>query len=711
MAATSRNSAGVSFYSATQNNNSKNNTSNSNSGRHSRGSTSTSTTTANSSRRYANTRDRRRKTPWLQRKPVRYTLLTLGCLMVFILAMLATDLIANSGKIHRGVSVAGIEVGGLTVDEAENIINQQLTQRIEAAPVVLYGQKTLALMLDYSRWGPTIELDGTFQDASGAGADPLTVNSWRITAITVQATVDAKASAEEAYTIGRGANFLGERLEAWIRGVDLPGRLLYEDNQVEGLIRLINVALGVPITNADISFQNGRFTVITSAGGIGIDETVFIGMLDRAFLGTERSIEIPLVNLPALIDDVEAQALADLCNQAIALPVTLLADTGESWQIEGSHLGMWIKTRIEGEDESIKLTVYVSADLMKSDLGDILSGYDPGVAPVDASFWVSGSSISIVPSENGQGIDFPKLAVDLEQILFAQESTARNLRLSITTLFPAFSTADAEAMHINQQISSFTTRYGWSTPERANNIEVCAGDVNHTLIAPHQVFSFNDTAGNPAIDRGYQISKVISEGEYIDEVGGGVCQVATTVFNAVYDAGYPIVARACHGLYQWQYPNGRDAAVFYPWLDLKWENDTDNWILLTLACSDGYVTATLWGTPPGYVVKSEAGPFLPGEVFRTERTNNPDLEIGTEKVTQQGQDGRSIYVVRRVYDTQGNLLRESSFYSTYGSVVEKIEVGTKQPERPPDPPPDPTPATPDNSTGTPDPSTGGSSGP
>jgi vancomycin resistance protein YoaR len=462
--------------------------------------------------------------------------------------------------------------------------------------------------------------------------------------------------------------------------------LVYEDAQINGLIQLLNSALGTPVTNADIVYSDVGFQVKPSADGVGVDRQPFMQHLDQAFLSTgkARMADVALTEIKPQIVDEAAVDLAERCNSAINEPVVLYYDDGSSLTISGQSIGSWIVTRVVINDKSAELVAAVSAAKMKDSLLEVLDNSYPGVTPENAYFYLSGGDVYIRPAKTGVGVDFPRLAADLEAVLFGI-SANRQLQLMVTTLQPEVTTADLEAMDVTGQISSFSTKYGWSSPERRNNVEVCANYVTMSLIAPHTVWSFNDTAGDATLERGYQVAKVISGNEYIDGIGGGVCQVATTVFDAVFDAGYPILSRGAHGQYQWQYPTGRDAAVFYPWLDFKWENDTDNWILLTVTCYNGEVTARLWGRSPGYAVRYETGSRLPGETYKTERVPNDQMFADEEKVTSQGQDGWVVNVTRWVYDAHGVLIRESTFRSVYGSVTEKIEYGTK-PREPLSPP-------------------------
>ena len=151
-------------------------------------------------------------------------------------------------------------------------------------------------------------------------------------------------------------------------------------------------------------------------------------------------------------------------------------------------------------------------------------------------------------------------------------------------------------MGIESVVSSYTTTYG-GTPGRLNNVQLVAKLIDGTLIAPGGTFSFNDTTGERTAAKGFQEAPVIINGELQNGLGGGICQVSTTVFNAAFDGGLPITARTNHALYISHYPLGRDATVNYPDIDLRFSNDTDHWLLLRTFVGAGSLTVNLYGTP------------------------------------------------------------------------------------------------------------------
>ena len=133
--------------------------------------------------------------------------------------------------------------------------------------------------------------------------------------------------------------------------------------------------------------------------------------------------------------------------------------------------------------------------------------------------------------------------------------------------------------------------------------------IDGALVAPGARFSFNETTGERNAAKGFEEAPVIINGELQSGIGGGVCQVSTTVFNAAFEAGLSIDRRTNHALYISHYPLGRDATVNYPDIDLVFTNDTDRWLLVRTFVGAGSLTVNLYGTPQNRRVETETAPL------------------------------------------------------------------------------------------------------
>jgi len=183
---------------------------------------------------------------------------------------------------------------------------------------------------------------------------------------------------------------------------------------------------------------------------------------------------------------------------------------------------------------------------------------------------------------------------------------------------------------------------------------------------------------------------VIINGELQTGLGGGVCQVSTTVFNAAYEAGLKITARTNHALYISHYPLGRDATVNYPDTDLRFVNDTPHWLLVRTFVGSYSLTVSLYGTPQHRRVESVAAPLVVTAPPPVVRTEDPSLPEGSTVIEDGGTPAQSTHVERKVYTASGRLLYDDTWYSSYRAEPELQRVGTKAPPPPKKKPPETT---------------------
>jgi vancomycin resistance protein YoaR len=175
---------------------------------------------------------------------------------------------------------------------------------------------------------------------------------------------------------------------------------------------------------------------------------------------------------------------------------------------------------------------------------------------------------------------------------------------------------------------------------------------------------------------------VIVNGELTTGLGGGVCQVSTTVFNAAFDAGLPITERTNHALYISHYPQGRDATVNYPDVDLKFVNDTRNWLLLSTYVSSSSLTVGLYGTPVDRKVTSTTTPLVTHGVPPVKKTIDPSLKPGEKIVDDPGSPALSTSVTRDVYAADGKLLYQNTWYSSYRALPKLVRIGPPEKKLP-----------------------------
>jgi vancomycin resistance protein YoaR len=305
-----------------------------------------------------------------------------------------------------------------------------------------------------------------------------------------------------------------------------------------------------------------------------------------------------------------------------------------------------------------------------------------GQAPRDARFVVLESGrTGIIPSAPGRRLD---VAASARKLLAGLAlPPPRNVTLVVSEAQPERTTEEAQAMGVKRLVSSYTTIYGGDA-NRVHNVQLVAHLVDGALIPPGKEFSFNDTTGERNAAKGFLEAPVIINGELQTGLGGGVCQVSTTVFNAAYELGLSITARTNHALYISHYPLGRDATVNYPDVDLRFRNDTGHWLLLRTFVGSSSLTVNFYGTPVNRRVETETSPLVAVKAPPVRTSVDPELEPGEVVVDESGVPYQRTQVRRRVYDSDGKLLYDSTFSSSYVAEPKIVRVGPKRkkPERP-----------------------------
>jgi hypothetical protein len=350
--------------------------------------------------------------------------IAVAVVLLVIFGAAGIDGAVNYGKIHTGVTVAGIDVGGMSVSDAASTLQIKLMASADAAPVALYATN------DAAQGGVT---DATVDLQQGLGSysapnDATQDTSWLINTSTIGASVDGQALAEQAYAVGRGSDYLPGRLQAIFGGVHLGWQYTYDSNQLHALANVISSSLGYQPQDATITYNgNGGFTVGQGSDGYLVDEGALSQELNQAFFATDpnRCAVIPMHTVAVDVTTDMATAAAQQATQAIASPVTLsAADGSATWQLDASDLGPWIAASAQTASDGSRVFVpYVDASKLANDIDGIVGDANPGVNPVDASFKVVDGAMTVVPSQDGTGIDTQTIAADLDSVLFGNSAT------------------------------------------------------------------------------------------------------------------------------------------------------------------------------------------------------------------------------------------------------------------------------------------------
>ncbi len=312
--------------------------------------------------------------------------------------------------------------------------------------------------------------------------------------------------------------------------------------------------------------------------------------------------------------------------------------------------------------------------------------------PRDAQFrWLDGAVREAVPAENGRTVQVEPTAQAIAAAVLAASGNAGPI---VTAVKPKVDSSALAAITIREQLTYGDTDYSFSIPPRKHNVELSMQRLNGALVAPDGVFSFNEAVGEQTVENGYQAAYGIAlvggtgpgtgQAKTVSSIGGGICQVSTTLFQAVYHAGLPVEERNWH-LY-WingygQPPaglKGLDATVDdQSALDFKFRNTTGNWLAVEASTVGGRVKIALHGQNPGWQVQLDP-PVITNErkadpAMVTEKTH--DLPPGQSRQVESAVDGFDAANHTVVRDGAGNVLRDVTFRSSYVPSRNVTQVG------------------------------------
>ncbi|TLM78550.1 MAG: hypothetical protein FDZ70_03965, partial [Actinobacteria bacterium] len=564
-----------------------------------------------------------------------------------------------AGRIHPGVRVGDVRVGGLGREAAAGRITEQLGPRVSAPVTVTYGAK-----------------------------------KWTVDAKSIDASLSASGFVDAAYAVGRTGPWwqdLAVRASAWVRPVRVPCAVAADPDAVDEVLDLISGEVRIDPVDATVRISGTSAEPVPAADGLDIVRGDLTTRLLEAFVSQARTVQAPSAKVPVQVTDADAaKALAD-AKLMLSGPANVTFEKS-TWEFPATAIAKWIVFEEEpatGTVPSADSTAPVAAGVSQASVRNILVariGSDEMssavlskagavvVEPKDASFAVSNGAVSIVPHQDGTGPDLEKLAADLTVALTTDGD--RTVEMRTARMQPAITTEKAKTMGIRERLATYTTSYSPSNKPRVNNIHLLADALDGALVAPGATFSFNGHIGPRTAAKGYQEAPAIVGNKLVPQLGGGICQVGTTIFNAVFFSGLPTVERHNHSFYISHYPKGRDATVSFGGPDFKFKNDTADWVLIKTAHSAGTVTISLYGTDPGYEVEYETGAFENVKPHGVVEKDDPTLTVGSRVVEDEGEDGKSV-VVTRIVKKGGQVIRTDTFKSVYKVKTEVVRVGTK----------------------------------
>jgi vancomycin resistance protein YoaR len=423
-------------------------------------------------------------------------------------------------------------------------------------------------------------------------------------------------------------------------------------------------------------------TVVVSATGVRVQEGVAGVEIDRRTLA--RALSDPLeAHQPVTLSvrRVDPSATASGATAAAARARALLAGR-YSLELAGTTYPLpsaILRKSLQFVPSAGVVRLRVSRPAIDRYLTTLFGR--AAAAPVDASFDVDAAGkAEIVPSQSGRVVDANAVASSLES--HPERSV---IPVTIAMKEAPFSTGDARALGITDLVGSFTTPFEPGLP-RVTNIQRGASVVNGTIVMAHGTFSLNKVLGPRTIEKGYVTAPEIAEGELKDSVGGGVSQIATTLYNAAFFSGLQLVAHTPHQFWISRYPKGREATVSWGGPELVFRNQWDAPLVILVSTTDTSITVRMFSRLLDRRVTTATGE--PTAIKEATVREIPDSKLapGDRHLVQAGgTEGFHVTYWRRVFVGAKQLSYET-FDWTYIPEDTIYEIG-------PTPPPPPTTST------------------
>lgn len=618
---------------------------------------------------------------WARSKPVAI------CIVVVLVVAIAAlfGALSPHDRIEEGVHVGEVDVSGMNVAEAAAAISDKYSNHLNATTVYIFADEETAKDADIEL--QIIQNEALAEQLSFEEAQS-NKKLWITSAAALSAALPAQEMAEEALRIGGELGFFG-RMAATEEDLTVTPRATYDENLLAGLISDINLALGSPVEDYSVAIDGENVSVVQGKEGYLLDNEEFTERLSEVLLVDASALQSFVADVrPATyrVDEGMANAAKDAIEAAIPASVEFASDE-KTVSFDRATLLSWVATRASERDGGWYLEPYIDGTQASKDILEAVNvhsfGEDVTVSidvAEDGAVQVQSSKDVSVPNIEGAlaSLDGDLFGSYRETLQPSPADIPGAIGITMNDGRSSFGLDEALSYGLVTEFSSFTTQFTntSSTANRRDNIHLVSDTIGNTVAkADGGTWSFLDHAGPMDEEDGYKDANQIVGGRMEQGVGGGVCQVATTVFNAVYEAGLDVDERHNHSLYSTSYPAGLDAAVSYPGLDLVWSNQTSSDVLLRTSYTDSSVTVTLVGIDPELEVVTETGEWEEGKKHVTEYEVDETLKEGASYVKTAGTDGMKISVTRYVKDKDGKRVGWDTFPSVYSPVNRLIAYG------------------------------------
>ncbi|MFI0449655.1 VanW family protein [Actinomadura sp. 6N118] len=540
----------------------------------------------------------------------RIVLLLVGVLIAGAMAV-GFRAVMVAGEVPGGTRVAGIAIGGLSAAAAEAKLGRELADDAERPIAVMVGERRFGVVPVEA--GLAVDVKSTVADAGGGTPSP------------------------------------AELVRPVFGGRDLRPRVRVDAAKLRSVVAGIARQVDKPAREGGVRYAGTRPVPVLPKPGKEIDRAAAERAITEAFLDPRPQVAVsPRPTAPTVATAEVRRVVQTVARDAVKRPLTLTR-AGRTISVQPADIARNLTFVADGrgslrpEFDAAPVARKVGKTFVKA-----------AQAPRDATFEVVKGRLRLVEARTGQGIDPGKLAPAVNKVI--SSGGERTVAVELVTTPPRVSTEQARSLGIKQKISSFTGRHPCCAP-RVKNIQTIARIVDGHIVKPGETFSLNGLVGKRDRARGFVPAPMILNGRFVDDVGGGVSQFATTMFNAVFFGGLQDVQHTPHQFYISRYPAGRESTVSYPEPDFRWRNDSPYGVLVKTSYTSTSITVTFWSTKR-YDIQSQSSARYAVRSFETTTDSGPKC------IPMPGAQGFSIDVWR-IFKKDGQVVRRQKFHTVY----------------------------------------------
>lgn len=578
-------------------------------------------------------------------------LIVLSSLLVAVFLAVVLYQVVFLERIFIGVRALGVELGGMTRSQAFAALTANSDSHLNFPVVLRYDGKT-----------------------------------WVVSALQAGAVLDISQAVADAYAFGRHSDLMGnilEQLGALLFGAEVNPVVRYDSGPANALLVGIARRINRPARDAELIIQPDLTVLALPAqNGLFVDIDATRSLVHQRALARDLT-PVDLVvheTSPAIVEIGPAyQIVQTLLSAPLVLSVTL-PDRRVERVIPPNELASMLIVQEDVQNGTGRVVVAFDLDKWKSRLNDLAGEVDR--APLDARFQVDprdGTVSVLQPSQEGYALDVEQSLTLIAELI---NHPAHHLDLPVHVMPPTVRSDAVNEVGFTDIVAEATTTFKGSSEARIRNIQVAAGKFHGIVVPPEALFSFNEHLGPIAAEQGYESSLIIWGDRTAVGIGGGICQVSTTLFRAAFFGGFEIVERWAHGYrvswYEIEFGPGLDATIYAPNIDFRFRNDTEHFLLIQSYVDQeaGTLTFRFYGTPTHRQVSVE-GPLVeevtsPGA---PEYQQDPNLPKGTVKQVEWPKEGAKV-TVRRTVTQNGLVIHQDEFVSHYRPWRAVYLVGT-----------------------------------